>query len=182
MPQDRILVGQFGAAHGVKGEVRLKSFTQDPQAIGGYRPLVDKHGARVFDIAGLRPVKDDLLIARIAGISTRAAAEALVGVELYVARAALPPPPDDEFYFADLIGLAAVDAAGTTIGSIAQVRNHGAGDMLEIARQAGGETLLVPFTKAAVPIIDVQAGRVVVVLPDEIEAAPDAIEEQSASG
>jgi 16S rRNA processing protein RimM len=180
MPLERLLVGQFGAAHGVKGEVRLKSFTQDPQAIGCYGPLFDRHGVRTFVIAGLRPLKDDLFVARLEGISTRAGAEALAGIELYVPRAVLPPPQDEEFYFADLIGLLAANEAGETIGPVVQVLNYGAGDMLEIAPRAGGETLLVPFTKAAVPHVDLAAGELVVSLPDAIEASPET--ENSASG
>ena len=173
MGQDRILVGQFGAAHGVKGEVRLKSFTQEPKAIGTYGPLYDPRGARVFEIAALRNVKDDLFIARLKGIATRNEAEALAGLELYVPRTVLPPPQEDEFYFADLIGLAAEDEGGERIGQIVQVLNYGAGDMLEIAPVSGGETLLVPFTKEAVPIVDVNAGHVVVVPPVEIEAGAE---------
>ncbi len=173
MEQDRILVGQFGAAHGVKGEVRLKSFTEDPKAIGVYGPLSDRQGAHVFEIAALRNVKDDLFIARLKGVTTRNAAEALTGLELYVPRTVLPPPQEDEFYFADLIGLAVEDEAGERIGRIVQVLNYGAGDMLEIAPVSGGESLLVPFTKEAVPIIDVKAGRIIVVPPYEIEISPE---------
>jgi 16S rRNA processing protein RimM len=173
MPQELVLVGQFGAAHGIKGEVRLKSFTQEPQAIGRYGPLSDRHGARAFTIASLRPLKDDLFVARLKGISTRAAAQALTGLELYVPRAALPPPEDEEFYFADLVGLVAADEAGETIGPVVQVLNYGAGDMLEIATRSGGETLLVPFTKAAVPHVDLAAGRLVISLPHVIEASPE---------
>jgi 16S rRNA processing protein RimM len=181
MEQDRILVGQFGAAHGIKGEVRLKSFTQEPKAIALYGHLYDRQGVHVFEIAALRNVKDDLFIARLKGIATRNEAEALAGLELYVARAVLPPPQEDEFYFADLIGLAAEDEAGETIGRIVQVLNYGAGDMLEIAPVSGGDSLLVPFTKEVVPIIDVKTGRIVVVLPHEIEAVPDEEERGSAN-
>ncbi|MGO9005047.1 MAG: ribosome maturation factor RimM [Beijerinckiaceae bacterium] len=173
MGQDRILVGRFGAAHGVKGEVRLKSFTQEPKAIGTYGPLFDLHGARVFEIVCLRNVKDDLFVARLKGVATRSEAEALAGLELHVPRAVLPPPREDEFYFADLIGLVAEDEAGERIGRIVQVLNHGAGDMLEIAPVSGGETLLVPFTREAAPIVDVKAGHVVVVPPAESEAGAE---------
>jgi len=109
-------------------------------------------------------------------------AEALAGLELYVPRAVLPAPQEDEFYFADLIGLAAQDEAGETIGHVVHVLNYGAGDMLEIAPRSGGETMLVPFSKAAVPVVDINSGRVVVRLPDEIEAAPISIEEEPAAG
>ena len=107
MPKERILVGQFGAAHGVKGELRLKSYTQDKAAIGRYGPLSDASGARSFEIAALRPVKDDLFVAKVVGITTREAAEQLTNVALYVPREALPAAAEDEFYHADLIGLMA---------------------------------------------------------------------------
>jgi 16S rRNA processing protein RimM len=179
MPQERILVGKFGAAHGVRGEVRLKSFTGDPKAIAAYGPLADKQGGRSFEITSLRHVKDDIFVARLKGVATREAAEALANIELYVPRDILPAPQEDEFYITDLIGLAAVDENGETIGSIVQVLNYGAGDMIEIAPRAGGETLLVPFTKEAVPTIDIKAGRIVVIPPDEVEAAPGSIEQDS---
>jgi 16S rRNA processing protein RimM len=180
MLQDRILVGQFGAAHGVKGEVRLKSFTGDPKAIAAYGPLSDRQGTRTFEIAALRNVKDDLFVARVKGISTRDAAEALANIELYVSRAALPAPEEeDEFYIADLIGLTARTENGEPIGSVVQVLNYGAGDMIEIAPLAGGETLLVPFTREAVPQIDLKGGYITIVLPDEIDADPAALNDET---
>jgi 16S rRNA processing protein RimM len=183
MPPDRILVGQFGAAHGVKGEVRLKSFTGDPKAIAAYGPLSDRQGVRLFEIAELRHVKDDIFVARVKGISTRDAAEALASMELYISRTALPAhEEEDEFYIADLIGLAALDENGEAIGSVVQILNYGAGDMIEIAPQAGGETLLVPFTKEAVPQIDMRAGRITIMLPDEIEADPASPTDDSSEG
>jgi 16S rRNA processing protein RimM len=118
-------------------------------------------------------VKDDLLIARLKDITTRNEAEALAGVQVYVMRAGLPPPQEDEFYFADLIGLAAYGASGEIIGQVRNVLNYGAGDMLEIAPGAAGETLLIPFTKEAVPVVDVTGGRLVVVPPAEIELPPE---------
>jgi len=167
MPKDRILVGQFGAAHGVKGELRLKSYTQDKGAIARYGTLSDESGARRFEITALRPLKDDMFVARVAGIETRTAAEALTDVALYIARERLPAAAEDEFYHADLIGLAAKSAAGETLGRIVNVLNFGGGDILEIAPSRGGETLLLPFTKAAVPIVDMARGHVVVVPPVE---------------
>lgn len=169
---DRILVGRFGAAHGVKGEIRLKSFTQSPAAIADYQPLFDASGARRFSIKTLRPLKEDLFIARVAGIEDRASAESLNNLELFAPRAALPPTDEDEFYIADLIGLAAVDASGQTMGRVVDVVNFGAGDILEIAPQAGGETRLFPFTKKVVPEIDMAGGRLTLVPPAEIEAEP----------
>jgi 16S rRNA processing protein RimM len=183
MPSDRILVGQFGAAHGVKGEVRLRSFTGDPTAIAAYGPLSDRQGVRLFQIADLRSVKDDLFVARVKGISTRDAAEALANIELCISRTALPAPEEeDEFYIADLIGLAARDENGEAIGSVVQILNYGAGDMIEIAPQVGAETLLVPFTKEAVPQIDMKGGRITIMLPDEIDADPASLTNDSSEG
>ena len=171
MQKDRILVGQFGAPHGVKGELRLKSYTQDPAAIGRYGPLSDTRGGRSFEIAALRVLKEDLFVVRVKGIATREAAEQLTNVALFLPRAALPAAEEDEFYHADLIGLAARTADGEALGEIANILNFGGGDILEITPRAGGETLLLPFTKACVPIVDLASGYVVVVPPIEIEAA-----------
>jgi 16S rRNA processing protein RimM len=173
MPQARILVGQFGAAHGVKGELRLKSFTQDPAAIGRYGTLFDAGGARSFELAGLRPLKDDLFVVKVVGVGSREAAASLTNVALYVARDKLPAAQEDEFYHADLIGLIGKTEAGEEIGRINAILNFGGGDILEIAPYSGGETLLVPFTKAAVPIVDVTGGVVIVVPPLENEADAD---------
>ena len=168
-PADRILVGRFGAPHGVRGELRLQSFTQDPAAIAKYGPL--SGGGRTYQITSLRPVKDNLFVARVAGISDRTAAEAITNIELFISRAALPPPDEDEFYLADLIGLEAIDEAGGVVGTVIGVPNYGAGDILEIAPVAGGESLLLPFTKAVVPVIDFAARRVTVV-PPEVTTVP----------
>ncbi|MGO9132650.1 MAG: ribosome maturation factor RimM [Methylovirgula sp.] len=173
MSKERILVGQFGAAHGVKGELRLKSFTQDPSAIGRYGRLSDASGGRSFEIAALRPLKDDLFVAKVVGIATREAAEKLTNVALYVGRETLPAAEEDEFYHADLIGLAAQTQDGIVLGRIAEILNFGGGDILEIAPEAGGETLLVPFTKAAAPVIDVANGFVIVVPPAETDTDTD---------
>jgi 16S rRNA processing protein RimM len=160
MAKDRILVGQFGAAHGVKGELRLKSYTQDKAAIARYGALSDASGARHFEIAALRPLKDDL----------------------FVAREKLPAAEDEEFYHADLIGLIAKSEAGEAIGTIIQVLNFGGGDILEIAPLEKGETLLLPFTKAAVPVVDVAQGHVIVVPPVEVdEATPPRGEDHDAA-
>lgn len=163
----RILVGRFGAPHGVRGEVRLQSFTQDPADIGTYGALADKAGTQRYEIKSLRPVKDNLFVARVAGIADRTAAETLTNIELFVPRAALPSPDEEEFYLIDLIGMTAVDEAGAAIGTVIAVPNYGAGDILEVAPATGGETLLLPFTKAVVPTVDVAAQRVTVVFPDE---------------
>jgi 16S rRNA processing protein RimM len=167
--EKRVLVGRVGAAHGLGGEVRLISFTEDPKAIGAYGALGDAQGARQFEIVALRPLKEGLLIARFAGVSTRDAAEALKGVDLYLARAALPATAQEEFYHADLVGLAVHNPAGERIGRIAGVLNFGGGDILEV-EPVDGEALLVPFTKEAVPSVDLEAGEVVILPPLEIEA------------
>ena len=160
---DRICVAQIGAAHGIRGEVRLWSFTQDPMAITAYGPLESEDGTRRFEIEALRPAKDHF-VARLAGVPDRDAAEKLTNIKLYVSRDQLPPVEDDEtFYHADLIGLSAVMPDGTALGTVTAVHNFGAGDLVEIKPADGGELLLVPFTDAAVPEIDIAAGRIVVV-------------------
>ncbi len=181
-----VLLGRFGAPHGVRGEIRLQSFTADPLAIAAYDGLTDKSGARHFRLRAVRPQGKDMLVAQVEGVDDRAGAEALNRVELYVARDKLPAPEEDEFYIADLIGLRAEAPDGQMIGVVVAVRNFGAGDILEIApahglekasdfpneampRKLGVETLLLPFTKATTPVIDVKAGRVVVVPPTEVE-------------
>ncbi len=169
-PADLVLVGRIGAAHGIKGEVRLVSFTEDPKAVGNYGSLSDAGGARRFEIAALRPLKDNVFVARFIGVSTRDAAEVLTNLDLYLPRAALPAADEEEFYHADLIGLTAIDDAGAEIGRVLNVLNFGGGDILEIAPVDGGETLLLPFTKACVPSIEVAQKRLVIVPPVEVEA------------
>ena len=167
-----ILVGRFGAPHGVRGEIRLQSFTGDPRAIAGYGPLQAVDGRR-FTLTAVRSVKDNMLVARVTGVADRDAAAALTNVELFIERAVLPPPEDDEFYVADLVGMAAVDGEGRVIGQVVDVPNYGGGDLIEIRPTSGGETLIFAFTKAVVPTIDVEARRVTLVPPDEIEGADD---------
>ena len=155
-----ICVAQFGAAHGVRGEIALRSFTEQPADFSRYGPLSNKDGTRVFEITQNRAAKDHFIV-RVAGIDDRDAAQALRNVELYVARDKLPPPSDDEFYHADLIGLAAATSDGATLGTVSAVYNFGAGDVIEI-RPATGDALLVPFTRTAVPAIDFAARRITV--------------------
>lgn len=174
---ERVLLATIGAAHGIKGEVRVKSFTAEPMSLTQYGPLTSDDGRR-FEIERLRPAKGDMLVAKLRGVSDRNAAEALNGVSLYVDRAALPAPDEDEFYHADLIGLAAFDAAGEPLGRVIAVHDFGAGDILDIAPPRG-KSLLVPFTKDAVPEIDVATGRVTVVPPDEVEGEPPEAGEES---
>lgn len=167
-----LLLGRFGAPHGVRGEIRLQSFTSDPLAIATYDGLTDKSGSRHFRLRAVRPQGKDMLVAQVEGVDDRAGAEALSRVELYIPREALSPPAEEEFYIADLIGLRAETAEGEVMGVVVAVRNFGAGDILEI-RPPHGETILLPFTKAVVPIVDVAGGRVVVEPPAEVEGPAD---------
>jgi 16S rRNA processing protein RimM len=162
-----ICVARIGAAHGVRGAVKLWTFTEDPFAVKHYGPLTTKDGARKFEVATAREAKGHL-VATLKGIATREEAERLNGIELYIAREKLPATDEDEYYHADLIGLAAVNAAGEPIGRVTAIHNFGAGDIIEIAPPHGA-TLLLPFTNAVVPTVDLAAGRVVIALPDEID-------------
>ena len=167
----RICVAQIGAPHGVRGEVRIKSFTADPMALANYGALTSEDGARTFEIEALRPAKE-VVIARLAGVADREATEALRNLRLYVPRDRLPAADADEFYYADLIGLAAVDADGTAIGTVAALHNFGGGDLIEITSETGGPSVLLPFTKAVVPEVDIAGGRVVVDPPAEAADEP----------
>lgn len=164
---NRVCVAQIGAAHGIHGEVRLWTYTEEPMAVAHYGPLETEDGARSFEIASLRPAKGHL-VARLRGVDDRDAAERLTNIKLFVPRERLPAPDEDEFYHADLIGLTAVDVKGNEIGKITAVHNFGAGDLLEIAPSIGA-VMMVPFTEAAVPTIDIKGGQVVVVPPEEKE-------------
>src|SRR5215469_5414650 len=161
----RICLGQIGAAHGVRGEVRLRSFTADPEAIGRYGPLETEDG-RIVRIESLRHAKDHL-VARLAGVADRTAAEQLTNAKLYVLRARLPEPDQpNEFYHADLIGLAVVDRAEDKLGTVVAIYNFGAGDLIEVRSSDGGTTRMLPFDEATVPVVDLIAGRLVIVLPE----------------
>ena len=163
---ERICVAQIGGAHGIRGEVKLKSFTADPLAVKDYGLLESEDGAASFAIEALRPAKG-YLVARLRGVRDRNAAEQLTNLRLFVPRERLPPPAADEFYHADLIGLAAVTAAGVEVGTVVAVHNFGAGDILELRPPAGGTTIMLPFTDAFVPRIDIAGGRIVVGPPEE---------------
>ena len=162
-----ICVARIGAAHGVRGAVKLWTFTEDPLAVTAYGPLVTKDGARQFEVTSAREAKGHL-VAMLEGIATREEAERLNGIELYVAREKLPDTDEDEYYHADLIGLAAVNAADEPLGRVIAIHNFGAGDIIEIAPPSGS-TMLLPFTNAVVPSVDLASGRVVIELPAEIE-------------
>jgi 16S rRNA processing protein RimM len=160
----RICLGQIGAAHGVGGEVRLRSFTAEPASIADYGPLETQDG-RVLRIEALRPAKDHF-IARLSGVGDRDAARALANAKLYVPRERLPEPKAaDEFYHADLIGLAVLDGAGEQLGTVVAIHNFGAGDLIEVQQAAGGATQMLPFDQATVPVVDLAAGRIVVAVP-----------------
>ncbi|GLK70775.1 ribosome maturation factor RimM [Ancylobacter dichloromethanicus] len=166
MPHDRILLARIGAPHGVRGEVRLFVFADDPASLMDYAPLTDEAGARIFRIGSMRPGKEHF-VARLEGVDTREAAEALTNAGIYIARDLLPEPDEeDDFYHADLIGLAAVTTDGAPFGKVVAVHDFGAGDILEIAQEGGGKgggrTLMLPFTKAVVPGVDLKAGRLTV--------------------
>ncbi|WP_043360686.1 ribosome maturation factor RimM [Belnapia sp. F-4-1] len=166
MAGTRILVGEIGRPHGVRGLVKLRSFTADPAAIAGYGPLTDEAGVRHFGITLLAEG-----LARVEGIADRDAAARLTGTLLYAERDRLPPPDEEEYYLADLIGLRAETEAGEGLGAIRAVEDHGAGAFLVLE---GPPERLVPFTRAAVPVVDLAGGRVVVVLPDEVVVPPTA--------
>ena len=166
---DRVCVARIGAAHGVRGEVKLWSFTEDPAAVASYGPLETQDGLRQFEIEELRRAKDHF-VARISGIEDRTAAEKLRNLELYVPRARLPKIDDaDTFYHADLIGLDAVTMNGTQVGTVHALHNFGAGDIIEIVPLGSGDSLMLPFNEATVPKIDLAAKQIVIVPPVETE-------------
>lgn len=168
MTADLICIGAVAGAFGVAGEVRLKSFCSEPTDIAAYGPLRSEDGTREFHITLTRPVAGGLG-ARIKGVTTKEQADALRGVTLHVSRDRLPSLPDDEFYHADLIGLSAQDTGGALIGKVTAVYNHGAGDILEISTSRHKSALLLPFTSAIVPNVDLAAGRIVVNLPEDTD-------------
>ena len=160
MADTRLLLGAVTGARGLKGEVKIKSFTEDPKAVASYGPVMGKDPATTYDIKVVGQSKG-VVIARIAGISDRNAAEALKGERFYISRDLLPDADAEEFYHADLIGLAARLEDGTELGKITALYDFGAGDMLEV-KAKGRETHVIPFTKAAVPVVDIAAGHVLV--------------------
>jgi 16S rRNA processing protein RimM len=161
-------VAQIGAAHGLRGGVHLRSFTEDPQAFATYGPLETEDRARRLEIESVRPSKDGFTV-RFHGLTKREAAEALRNVNLYVDRGALPAAEDGEFYHADLIGLAAVASSGETLGEVIAIHNFGAGDIIEL-RLKDGDTTMLAFDEATVPEVDIAGGRIVVEMPAEVKA------------
>lgn len=162
---DRICIGAVAGAFGVKGEMRLKSFTAMPEDIAAYGAVETEDGTRSFEITITGQTKNGL-IARISGVATKEQADALRGVRLYVARGDLPSLPDDEFYHADLIGLTVFDTGGTELGRVNSVLNHGASDILEVQVEGQSDTVLLPFTREAVPTVDLATRRIIADPPD----------------
>jgi 16S rRNA processing protein RimM len=168
MPADRILLGRIGRPHGVRGHVRVQSFTADPCDIASYGPVSDDTGTRTFRLRVVQ--RGELPVVAVEGVADREAAAKLTGTALYVARDRLPAPAEDEFYHADLIGLVVEDASGRRLGTVASVNDHGAGAFLEI--DTGAQPLLLPFTRAAVPVVDLAGRRIVVDPPAEVVVPP----------
>ena len=158
--KDHVCVGAIAGSFGVRGEVRLRSFCAEPEAIATYGPLADEKGNKTWDIKLSRPVKGGYA-AKLTGVTNKEAADALKGTRLYAPRAKLPKLPDDEFYHADLIGLTVFDSGGIELGRVKTVLNHGAGDLLEIAAKDRNQPILLPFTLTHVPTVDLASGRII---------------------
>ncbi|TDK46785.1 ribosome maturation factor RimM [Antarcticimicrobium luteum] len=162
---DKVCVGAIAGAYGVRGEVRLKSFCAVPEDIVDYAPLSSEDGTQNFSVQVTGRIKNGLT-ARLSGVESKEAADALKGLRLYAPRERLPALPDDEYYYADLIGLEVLDTGGTPLGRVRSVQNHGAGDLLEIIGPGLKATVLLPFTQEAVPTVDLEAGRIIADPPD----------------
>jgi 16S rRNA processing protein RimM len=160
----RILLGRIAAAHGIRGDLLIETYTREPDGIATYGAVQSEDGTHEFKLKILRTTPKGV-IAHAKGVDDRNAAEALRGTSLYVARDRLPPPEDDEFYQADLVGLRAEDEHGQEIGKVVAVQNYGAGNILELRKSGQRATELIPFTQAFVPTVDVAGGRVVIVAP-----------------
>jgi 16S rRNA processing protein RimM len=165
---NKICVGAVSGSFGVMGEVRLKSFCADPEAIAAYGPLTNEEGTRSYTIKITRSVAGGLGV-RMSGVSTKEEADALKGLRLFADRSKLPSLPDDEFYHADLIGLNAHDTGGVLLGKVIAVHNHGAGDLLELQQANGKSTQMIPFTMAVVPTVDLKSARLVVDMPEGLD-------------
>jgi len=181
---DLVCLGVMVGAHGVRGLVKVKSFTEAPEDVAAYGPVSDKSGKRrwTLQVTGPAPGKRDVMLAKVEGVGDRDAAQALHGTELYVARAALPALAEEEtFYHADLIGLRVEDPDGRELGKVAAVENYGAGDFLELERP-DGKLLLLAFTRAVVPEVDIAGGRLVALPPAEIEVPPEGARPEAEEG
>jgi 16S rRNA processing protein RimM len=167
-PTRKILMGRIGAAHGIKGEVRIQSFTAEPLALADYGPLDTDRPGLTIEIETARTTTN-VLVARLKGIGDRTAAEKLNGVELYIDRDRLPPADDDDFYHADLIGLEARLTDGSVLGKVSALPNFGAGDLIEVSDARSGDTFLYPFTQRVVPEVHIAKGYLVIEVPIEAE-------------
>ena len=177
----RIVLAQIASAHGIKGDVVVRTHTGDPEDLGAYGPLSDASGKRVFEITHLRVTAKGVIV-RFKGIADRTAAEGLRGTDLYVERAALPPAGDGAYYHVDLIGLAAESPDGAAVGTVIAVQNFGAGELLEIKRPGVTETDYIPFTDTFVPTVDIAGGRVVVIVPEMVgDPEPAASDDETAA-
>lgn len=165
MSDTMVLVGAIAGAFGVKGEVRLKSFTSEPEDIASYGPLFTEDGSQSFQVRLSGRLKN-ALSARLSGISSKEQADRMKGMKLFVPREAFPQLPDDEFYHADLIGLSVYDTGGGEIGAVKAVLNHGATDLLELRLTASNETALLPFTRDYVPTVDMVARKLIIDPPN----------------
>jgi 16S rRNA processing protein RimM len=163
---DRICIGAVAGAFGVRGELRLKSFTATPEDIATYGPVTSEDGTQNYTITLTGQATKGALIARLSGVATKEQADALRGLRLFVERDRLPALPDDEYYHADLIGLEVFDTGGTLLGRVKSVQNHGASDILEIHGPGLNSTVLLPFTLEAVPTVDLASGRIIADPPD----------------
>lgn len=171
MSDEHICVGVISGAYGVQGELRIKSFCAIPEDIEHYSPLTDARGHEKFQLAILRPIKNGFA-ARLPQVSSKEDADALRGTQLFAQRDQLPSLPDDEFYHADLIGLQVYDTGGVLLGRVKTVQNHGADDLLELQLSGSSTTTFLPFTKAAVPTVDLASGRLVADPPDGVMPTP----------
>lgn len=169
---EMVQVGVIAGAYGVRGEIRVKSYCAVPEDIETYTPLWSAKRDRHFTLAILRPIKNGFA-ARITDVATKEDADALRGTELYALRDQLPSLPDDEFYHADLMGLEVYDTGGVLLGRVKTVQNHGADDLLELQLAGTSATTFLPFTKAAVPTVDLSAGRLIADPPEGILPDPD---------
>lgn len=165
MQETKIMVGAIAGAFGVHGEVRIKSFCADPEAIADYAPLTSEDGTQTFELTLTRAIKNGFA-AEIAGVETKEEADALKGVSLYAERDQLPSLPDDEYYHADLIGLDVLDTGGNKLGTVRNVLNHGAGDLLEVQGPGLRTPALLPFTLKNVPTVDLASGRIIADPPE----------------
>lgn len=169
MSADRLIaVGRVAGAFGVRGEVRIAAFTEDPLALGRYRALKRQDGSPALVILSAREAKGGV-VARCEGVESKEQADALRGLRLFVSRDSLPEPDEDEFYLADLIGVAVLTPEGERIGKVKSVQDFGAGDILEITPEEGGPTWYLPFTREAVPEVRIAQGELVAVRPTEVE-------------